>query len=67
MAWASEDRAMPPEHGRRLAGLLPQARLIEGADSHTLIPLDQPARLAQIIGEFARETSARPAPAGPRP
>jgi pimeloyl-ACP methyl ester carboxylesterase len=67
VAWASEDRVMPPEHGRRLAGLLPQARLIEVADSYTLIPLDQPARLAQIIREFARETGAPPAPRGPRP
>jgi pimeloyl-ACP methyl ester carboxylesterase len=50
--WASEDRVMPPEHGSRLAGLLPEARLVEVADSYTLIPLDQPARFAQIIREF---------------
>jgi pimeloyl-ACP methyl ester carboxylesterase len=31
-------------------------RLVEIEDSYTLIPLDQPARLAAIIGEF---TSAR--------
>ena len=49
---ASEDRVMPPEHGRRLAGLLPQGRLVEVADSYTLIPLDQPVRFAQIIREF---------------
>jgi pimeloyl-ACP methyl ester carboxylesterase len=45
---------MPPEHGRRLADLLPHARLVAIADSYTLIPLDQPARLAQAIREFAR-------------
>jgi pimeloyl-ACP methyl ester carboxylesterase len=50
--WASGDRVMPPEHGRRLAGLLPQGRLAEVDDSYTLIPLDQPARLAEIIREF---------------
>ncbi len=50
--WASEDRVMPPEHGRRLAGLLPLGRLAEVEDSYTLIPLDQPARLAQLIREF---------------
>ena len=44
---------MPPEHGRRLAGLLPHARLVEVDDSYTLIPLDQPARFAQVIREFA--------------
>jgi pimeloyl-ACP methyl ester carboxylesterase len=43
---------MPPEHGRRLAELFPQARLVEVDDSYTLIPLDQPARLAQIIRDF---------------
>jgi pimeloyl-ACP methyl ester carboxylesterase len=53
VAWASEDRVMPPEHGRRLADLLPQGRLVEIADSYTLIPLDQPARLTQVIREFA--------------
>ena len=52
VAWASEDRVMPPEHGRRLAGLLPEARLVEVTDSYTLIPLDQPARFAQIIREW---------------
>jgi pimeloyl-ACP methyl ester carboxylesterase len=54
IVWAREDRVMPPEHGRRLAGLLPDARLAEIEDSYTLIPLDQPARLAQVIREFTR-------------
>jgi pimeloyl-ACP methyl ester carboxylesterase len=49
VVWASEDRVMPPEHGRRLAELLPQGRLVEIEDSYTLIPLDQPARLAEAI------------------
>ena len=52
VVWASEDRVMPPEHGRRLAELIPQGRLAEVEDSYTLIPLDQPAKLAQIIREF---------------
>jgi pimeloyl-ACP methyl ester carboxylesterase len=52
VVWASGDRVMPPEHGRRLADLLPQGRLVEVDDTYTLIPLDQPARLAQIIREF---------------
>jgi pimeloyl-ACP methyl ester carboxylesterase len=56
--WAREDRVMPPEHGRRLAELLPQARLIEVDDSYTLIPLDQPARLAQLIREFTRASGS---------
>ena len=43
---------MPPEHGRRLAELLPQGRLVEIDDSYTLIPLDQPARLAAELRRF---------------
>ena len=52
--WASEDRVMPPAHGRRLAELLPQGRLVELDDGYTLLPLDRPAELARLIGEFAR-------------
>jgi pimeloyl-ACP methyl ester carboxylesterase len=58
VVWAAGDRVMPPEHGRRLAELLPQGRLVEVADSYTLIPLDQPARLAQIIRDFTRAAGA---------
>ncbi len=52
VVWASGDRVMPPEHGRRLAALLPHGQLIEVDDSYTLIPLDQPARFAQLVREF---------------
>jgi pimeloyl-ACP methyl ester carboxylesterase len=57
VVWASGDRVMPPDHGRRLAELLPQGRLVEVDDSRTLLPLDQPARLAALIGEFVAETA----------
>jgi pimeloyl-ACP methyl ester carboxylesterase len=57
VVWASGDRVMPPEHGRRLAGLLPNGQLSEIDDSYTLIPLDQPARLAQLIREFTRASA----------
>lgn len=60
VVWAREDRVMPPEHGRRLAELLPQGQLVEVADSYTLIPLDQPARLAQIIREFEGVSGTTP-------
>jgi pimeloyl-ACP methyl ester carboxylesterase len=56
VVWASQDRVMPPEHGRRLAELLPQGRLVEIPDSYTLIPQDQPAKLAQIIRDFMHES-----------
>jgi len=52
VAWATEDRLMPREHGRRLADLLPQGTLVEIADSYTLIPEDQPAKLAAHMREL---------------
>jgi pimeloyl-ACP methyl ester carboxylesterase len=66
VAWAKEDKVMPPEHGRRLADLLPQGRLVEIEDSYTLIPLDQPRRLAAEIAAFIGERGPAPAPAGPQ-
>ncbi len=60
VVWASEDRVMPPDHGRRLAELLPNGRLVEIPDSYTLIPLDQPKHLALLIRQFINEpTQAR--------
>ncbi len=56
MVWAAEDRVMPPEHGRRLAGMLAQGRLVEIADSYTLLPEDQPRELARAIRNFVRDT-----------
>lgn len=59
VVWATEDKVMPPEHGRRLVDLLPAGRLVEIADSYSLIPEDQPARLAAAIRSFVRETVTR--------
>ncbi len=56
IAWASEDRLMPPDHGRRLAALMPRARLVEIKDSYTLIPEDQPVALASALSQFIAET-----------
>lgn len=56
VVWAKGDRVMPPEHGRRLAELLPRARLVEIEDSYTLLPLDQPSRLAGAIRAFASQS-----------
>ncbi len=65
VVWASEDRMMPREHGRRLADLLPQGRLVEIPDSYTLIPEDQPAKLTTYIREFMQETQQRVAASAP--
>jgi pimeloyl-ACP methyl ester carboxylesterase len=43
---------MPPSHGRRPAEPLPQAKLVEIADSYTLIPEDQPAVLTAHLRNF---------------
>ena len=60
VVWAKEDRVMPPEHGRRLAELFPDGRLVEVADSYTLIPEDQPAELARLLREFVQGPAATP-------
>jgi len=56
VVWAAEDRVMPLAHGRRLAALLPHARLVEITDSYTLIPEDQPGELVRAIRQFVRDT-----------
>ncbi|WP_217571414.1 alpha/beta fold hydrolase [Streptomyces sp. GbtcB7] len=58
VVWARGDRVMPPEHGRRLAALLRRGRLVEIDDSYTLVPLDRPTELAQVIREFTRSSAA---------
>ena len=56
VVWTPEDRVQRPEHGRMLAELLPDARLVEIEDSYTLIMRDQPQRFASAIREFVSET-----------
>jgi pimeloyl-ACP methyl ester carboxylesterase len=53
VAWSADDRVFPVEDGRRLAAALPQGRfeLIEG--SRTFSMIDQPDRLAALVGEVA--------------
>ncbi|MEV0144360.1 MULTISPECIES: alpha/beta hydrolase [unclassified Nonomuraea] len=52
VVWAAEDRLMPREHGRRLAALFPDARLVEIGDSYTLIPEDRPEALVESLRDF---------------
>jgi pimeloyl-ACP methyl ester carboxylesterase len=58
VAWAEEDRVMPADHGRRLAALYPQGRLVTIPDSYTLVPEDQPAALTAAMRAFLTETRA---------
>jgi pimeloyl-ACP methyl ester carboxylesterase len=60
VVWATEDRLMPRDHGRRLAELFTDAKLVEIQDSYTLIPEDQPERLVRELREFVK---VEPAPA----
>jgi pimeloyl-ACP methyl ester carboxylesterase len=60
VVWAPEDRMMPPEHGPRLAALLPDGHLVKLTDSYTLIPLDQPARLAAHLRDFMHPRLEQP-------
>jgi pimeloyl-ACP methyl ester carboxylesterase len=62
VVWTPEDRVQRPEHGRRLAELLPDARLVEIRDSYTLIMRDQPEAFADAIRRFVRERQPAAAP-----
>lgn len=64
VAWASEDRVMPIECGRRLAASFPNSRFVEIADSGTLIPIDQPRTLAGEISQFVAEQRSHDHSAG---
>jgi pimeloyl-ACP methyl ester carboxylesterase len=55
IAWGTEKDFFPTEYGERLARDFPQGRLERIDDSYTFVAEDQPERLAQLIGEFARE------------
>jgi pimeloyl-ACP methyl ester carboxylesterase len=56
LAWAAEDRFFPVEHARRMASILPNARVELIEDSYSFVPEDQPERLASMIGEFLAAT-----------
>jgi pimeloyl-ACP methyl ester carboxylesterase len=53
IAWATEDRVFPLGHARKLAELLPDARVEEVPDSYTFVSEDQPELVAKLVGEFA--------------
>lgn len=53
LAWATEDKVFPFSLATRLAEVLPQATIVEIADSYTFVPEDQPAELARLLIDFA--------------
>jgi pimeloyl-ACP methyl ester carboxylesterase len=57
IAWAPEDRFFKFRYAERLAAEIPNARLERVEDSYTYVSEDQPARLAELIRAFVRESS----------
>jgi pimeloyl-ACP methyl ester carboxylesterase len=57
VAWAPDDRHFKWELGERLVSAFPNARLERIEDSYAFVAVDQPARTAQLIRTFVRETS----------
>lgn len=60
-AWGSDDRFFKPAHAERLAAMVPDSRVEPITDAGTFVPLDQPARLAELIAGFVREPAGVPA------
>lgn len=53
VVWGSEDRLLPPEHGRRLASLIPGARYEEISGAGHVVPLEAPERFVELVTGFA--------------
>ena len=54
-AWGTDDRFFKRSHAERLAATLRDARIADVADAATFVPLDQPARVAELVAEFVAE------------
>jgi pimeloyl-ACP methyl ester carboxylesterase len=54
VAWTTDGRMMPAEHGPRLAELVPHGHYAEIGDARVLVQLDQPATVARLVREFIR-------------
>lgn len=52
VAWADDDRIFPQHDADRLVELLPDAELVRIPGARSLLPLDQPALLADAIRQF---------------
>jgi pimeloyl-ACP methyl ester carboxylesterase len=56
IAWAREDIVFKPRFAERLARDIPNSRVEWIEDSRSFVSEDQPERLAELIGAFARES-----------
>lgn len=53
LAWAMDDKLFPFSDAERLAARLPDARIERIQNSRAFSMIDQPARLAELVGAFA--------------
>jgi pimeloyl-ACP methyl ester carboxylesterase len=59
--WSPDNKVMPPEHGHRLAELLPRARYAEVPGAYVLSMIDEPETVASEISQFLLDTAPGPA------
>ncbi|WP_219849355.1 alpha/beta fold hydrolase [Gordonia jinghuaiqii] len=59
VVWSPDNRVMPPDHGPRLADLLPRGRYVGIPGAAVLLMLDQPAAVAAHIGGFLTGDGSR--------
>jgi pimeloyl-ACP methyl ester carboxylesterase len=59
LAWGADDPFFRLRFARRLAEMVPGARLVEVQGSRTFVPIDQPGRLAGLIDEFLQGEGER--------
>jgi pimeloyl-ACP methyl ester carboxylesterase len=57
LVWASEDKVFPLSYAERLAGALPDARVVVVAGAGTFVALDQPELVSDAIRDFVRSTA----------
>jgi pimeloyl-ACP methyl ester carboxylesterase len=58
VVWGLRDKFFPLEEGERLAATLPNARLERVENARTFVQLDAPARLAELVAQFASDGAA---------
>ncbi len=52
VVWNTEERQLAPDHGPMLRDFIPGCQYVEIADSYTLVPIDQPVVLADVLRDF---------------
>ena len=55
LVWGAADRFFTLEDARRLAGLIPDSRLVEIPGAKTFVQLDEPIQVADVIASFVAD------------